>query len=182
MKKYVKYILVVFACFCFGLMRVNASTIKFETNAVFQLYQLENKSIPKDKMLLLDNQNNGLSQFHFCDKKGVLQVFRIAGVVKNIFKILVPVLLIIVVSIDLGKALISGDDKDLMEQKDVIIKRLVAAVLVFLLPTIIDIILKQISTYNSGNYYNTGGGGEFGKCTLCFASPSESNCEGRAVS
>ena len=131
-------------------------------------------------LLLFTVDVNAAEALNFCERKGILQVFRIIGSVKNILKILVPILLIIMTTIDFGKVALSGDDKDMANAKSMAIKRVIAGIIIFFIPTIVDAVLKQVSAYDADDYYNNSGTGTFGKCSYCFASPSKENCENRA--
>lgn len=71
-----------------------------------------------------------------CDE-GVINVFKIGGNILFIVKIIVPILLIISASVDIFKAVIGSDQELLMKQIQVVIKRAIAALIVFLLPSII---------------------------------------------
>ncbi len=113
----------------------------------------------------------------FCKQEGIIRIVRIAGTVKNIMKILVPVLLIVMASIDIGKALLSGDEKDMKEATTLMVKRLIAGLIVFFIPTIVDVILNNISNYSTSDYAYSKTKGDYVICTKCFSSPSRANCE-----
>ena len=59
-----------------------------------------------------------------------------------IFKIVIPVLLIIFGMIDLGKAVVSSDEKAIKQSTSSLIKKLVAALVIFFLPTIVSAIVN----------------------------------------
>ncbi len=124
--------------------------------------------------------NNNYLEFRFCERPGVLKVMHIIGMFKDILKILVPVLLIIFAIIDTEKNAVSGNDKDIKNSMNMALKRLIAGIIIFFIPTIVDFVLTRISLYNQGNYSDTEGGG-FAKCAYCFASPRKENCEDRAT-
>ena len=74
-------------------------------------------------------------------------ILKITMIIKNIFdilKIVIPLILIIVVSIDAGKYIISGSNDELSKKAKQITARIIAAVLVFLVPTILGFCLKFI--------------------------------------
>ena len=64
----------------------------------------------------------------------------------NVVRILVPIALIVLGSIDIGKAVIAGDEKKIKEAQKPFVKRIVAAVIVFLIPWIVDIIMSIAGT------------------------------------
>lgn len=74
----------------------------------------------------------------------------IVGVIKNgvfpIFQIGIPILLILMGSIDLGKAVISSDDKAIKESTSKLIKRCISAIAVFFVVTIVKLLMNIIAT------------------------------------
>lgn len=71
-------------------------------------------------------------------------VYYITMVIK-ILQIAAPILLIIWASVDLLKSVISGDEKKILETRKPVIKRFVAAALVFLVPAITSWIVDSFS-------------------------------------
>lgn len=76
----------------------------------------------------------------FCYDSAPLMNF--LHIVLVIFKIVVPVLLIIFGMIDLGKAVVSSDEKAIKQSTSSLIKKLVAALVIFFLPTIVSAIVN----------------------------------------
>lgn len=67
---------------------------------------------------------------------------QIIGIVKqvlDIIKIGIPIVLILFGTIDLGKAVMAGDEKEIKAATQLLIKRAIAAVAVFLLVTVISL-------------------------------------------
>lgn len=90
-------------------------------------------------MLLLDLSN--------C---GPLDLIRIVYLFKLILKfvfVVIPIALVVIISIDLAKVVISGDDKTQRAATKTIINRLVFAVLLFFVPTIVNIVNRVIGDY-----------------------------------
>ncbi len=72
----------------------------------------------------------------------------VLGTIKTIFDIIkigVPLFLIILCAIDLFKAMTSGDEKKQQEARKTIVRRLIYAVIIFLLIPILSLILDLIS-------------------------------------
>ncbi len=67
-----------------------------------------------------------------------LLVFQVIGYIILIIKILVPIILIVLGSIDLGKASLSGDDKAVKEAAIIFAKRVLIGLIIFFIPTILD--------------------------------------------
>ena len=80
-------------------------------------------------MFLLD----GASEF--CTTTA--SIWQFVGVFVTIFKIVIPILLIIFGSIDLGKAVVASDDKAIKSATTTLVKRLIAAIVIFFIPTIV---------------------------------------------
>ena len=74
----------------------------------------------------------------------------IVGVIKNgifpIIQIGIPILLILMGSIDLGKAVISSDEKAIKGATSNLIKRCIAAIAVFFIVTIVRILTNIIAS------------------------------------
>lgn len=68
-------------------------------------------------------------------------VITIIKAVLNIIQIGIPILLILMGSIDLGRAVLSSDDKAIKESTSRLIKRVIAAVAVFFVFTIVKLIM-----------------------------------------
>ena len=62
----------------------------------------------------------------------------------NLFKIIVPLLIIGLSSFDFIKAITNKDDKDIKKSFTKLMKRLIAAVVLFFLPILIEILLELI--------------------------------------
>ena len=65
----------------------------------------------------------------------------------------IPILLIVFGSIDLGKAVMSSDEKEIKGATGKLIKRIIAGVVVFFIPFLVDLVMNLISTSGtvSGN-------------------------------
>lgn len=100
-----------------------------------------------------------------------LLVFQVIGYIIIIIKILVPIILIVLGSIDLGKATVSGDDKIIMEKAVKFGMRVLTGVIIFFIPTILDFFLSLVSGVSEtmANYR---------PCTNCIFYPN-SKCNAR---
>ena len=72
----------------------------------------------------------------FC--KSMQPILDVVGTVVTIFKIAIPVILIILGSIELGKAVIASKDDEIKKATSGLIKRVIGAVVIFFIPTISD--------------------------------------------
>lgn len=82
---------------------------------------------------------------------GLLPVVRFVR--KGIFPIIqigVPIILIIMGAIDLGKAVLSSDDKEIKGATSKLIKRCIAAVAVFFVVTIVTLLMNLFTSADTG--------------------------------
>lgn len=84
----------------------------------------------------------------FCSKTA--DIWQLIGKAFLILKVVIPLLIIIFGIVNLSKAVLSGEDKAIKENVSKLIKRLIAGVVIFLVPTIIRFIFDSLS-YISGN-------------------------------
>ena len=67
----------------------------------------------------------------------------IIGIVRTVLKILqigIPIILLLFGTIDLGKAVMAGDEKEIKSAINILIKRAIAAVAVFLLFLLVSVV------------------------------------------
>lgn len=72
-----------------------------------------------------------------------------------ILQIGVPILLLIFGSIDLGKAVMSSDEKQIKEATSKLMKRAIAAVVFFLIPTLVTFIMNILASNSNGEVTGT---------------------------
>ncbi len=78
---------------------------------------------------------------------GMLFLVRIIR--KGVFPILqigIPIILIVLGTLDLGKAVIESDEKKVKEAQGRLIKRCIYAVAVFFIVTLVNVVLSMVST------------------------------------
>ncbi len=81
----------------------------------------------------------------FCSNSGVLTIFTILGFAVTALKIVIPIILIILGMLDMGKAVTSGKDDEIKKQLVVFLKRAIAAIAVFFVPSIVGLIMQIIN-------------------------------------
>lgn len=74
----------------------------------------------------------------------------------------IPIILIIMGSIDLGKAVLASDDKEIKGATSKLVKRAIAAVAVFFIPLLVNMLMKMVA--NNGTSTSTGGEKNFVQC------------------
>ena len=87
---------------------------------------------------------------NICDNPSILSVMRIINMVILIIKIVVPIILILVGMITLMKTIKVGDDDLLAKAKKQLINNALAAIMVFLVPTIVSVLVKV--SFSNGEY------------------------------
>ena len=95
----------------------------------------------------------------FCTNPDMGTVLRIIGIVVFGIKVVVPILLIIVGMVDLAKAVNAKDEKEIKTAQQNLVKKAIAAVLVFLVVTIVSILMSIV------------GSGEYKNCLNCVNHP-----------
>lgn len=80
---------------------------------------------------------------------GIASVVGLAKMVIKVLQLVVPIGLIIMGTIDMAKAVIAGDEEKMKEAQKPFIKRIIAAVIVFLIPIIVNMVLSFVTTGNS---------------------------------
>ena len=83
------------------------------------------------------------------------------AIIKFLLKIvqwIVPVILILLGTIDLVKAVIAGKDDDIKKHQQTLIKRIIAAVIVFLVPVIVSILMGWIGNDDWKECWNDANG------------------------
>lgn len=109
---------------------------------------------------------------HFC--KGPVQgVFTTLGWIFFALKIIVPLLLIIMGSVDFGKAVLSSKDDEIKKSAKTLAMRAVIGILIFFVPTILNLVINVIDSSkdnDASNVYK----GTFWDCTRCMLDPNAS--------
>lgn len=90
----------------------------------------------------------------------------LVSLVINGIKIVVPILLIIFGMLDLGKAVTAGKEDDIKKGQSVFMKRAIAAITVFLIVAIVQLIFSLLSQ-QTGDQNITG-------CINCFVNGANS--------
>ena len=88
-------------------------------------------------MLLLDTASQ------FCHDTA--RIWGLLGYVVLVIKIAIPLILIILGMVDLGKAVVSSDEKAMSKSVSTLLKRFIAAVVVFFVPTIVSALFNALS-------------------------------------
>lgn len=91
----------------------------------------------------------------------LVNVIAIVRLVMNIICIAVPIIMILMGTLDLFKAVTAGKDEDIKKKQKALITRIIAGVLVFLVPTIVSVIMNLIGVSSWRACWNNAAKGNF---------------------
>lgn len=72
-------------------------------------------------------------------------IIRIVGLIVKILQIAAPILLIILVTIDVVRIISGKDEKEMNDAKNKIVKRLIYAIVIFLVPLLVKLALGMVA-------------------------------------
>ncbi len=97
---------------------------------------------------------------NFCaDTKDIWQI---VGRILGVFKIVIPLLIIIFGCIDLGKAVVASDDKEIKKALKQLAMRAVAGIAIWFVPTLVSLVFSLVEVSSNGDYE---------VCKTCITSP-----------
>lgn len=114
---------------------------------------------------------NDFRKENFCSN-AVEGTFTTLGWIFVILKIVIPIIIIVFGTIDVAKAVVASKDDELKKSIYSLIKRVIAGIIIFLIPTFLNFIVKIV---NGETIYDETSG-TFGRCTYCMLNPGE--CRG----
>ena len=83
----------------------------------------------------------------FCSDTKELLTF--VGWIITIFKIAIPLIIIIFGMMDFGKAVVSEKDEDVKKQAVKLLRRAIAGIIIFFIPTLVIWIFETVNDYSS---------------------------------
>ncbi len=83
---------------------------------------------------------------NFCT--GTKSIWALIGKVLFIFKIVIPILIIIFGMMDLGKAVVAAKDDEIKKAVKMLAMRAVAGVIIFFIPTLIGFVFKIVDGFS----------------------------------
>ena len=89
----------------------------------------------------VDDNCGGLEPIVRIIKKGLFPIVQIG----------IPILLIVFGTIDLGKAVISSDEKEVKGAQSRLVKRCIYAVAIFFVSTVVSLVMSLVATGTNGN-------------------------------
>ena len=82
---------------------------------------------------------------------GLLPIVRVLVQLIKILMIVIPIALILLGTIDLGKAVIASDEKEVKAAQSRLIKRFIYAALIFFVPMLVGVIMNIVSAGGEGD-------------------------------
>ena len=82
---------------------------------------------------------------------GLLPLVKVIVALIKIFMIIIPIGLIVFGTIDLGKAVIASDEKEVKAAQGRLIKRFIYAALIFFIPMLVGAIMNVVSAGGEGD-------------------------------
>lgn len=104
---------------------------------------------------------------NFCNQAS--KVFQLLGVVINILKIAIPIIIVLLAILDLGKAVMAGEEKEIKEAQKMLVKRIIYGVLIFFVTTIVQVVFGLIGENITG--------GNGAACWACATDPNGKSCK-----
>lgn len=117
---------------------------------------------------LCEGDNCDISLSGLCNEPKVARTLQFLGVILFIVKIFVPFLIIVLGSVDFAKAMIDGKNDEIPKKIPVLIKRVIAGIVVFLIPSIINFLFGVIDTYSETMQ-------QYDNCRVCIFEPDNCN-------
>ena len=82
------------------------------------------------------------------------QVFVVVQFILKLIQWVAPIILIVIGSIDMVKAIIAGKEDEIKKHQQTLIKRLISAVIIFLIPLAVSIVLGWVGGNNWKNCWS----------------------------
>lgn len=117
---------------------------------------------------------NTVSGIDLCSQNGVKHVLHVVGYLLFAAKIAVPLLLVVMGTMDFAKALTDSDDKGTKDALAKLIKRIIAGVIIFFIPTIFNFTFSLIDDVVNNQ-------SKFTQCSDCLFTPFSGNCAYRKL-
>lgn len=103
----------------------------------------------------------------FCLKSA--RIWQIVGYILAVVKIVIPLLIIILGVIDLGRAVVSSDQKIIKDAGGKLVKRVILGICIFFIPQIIDLIFSMVGVFSEEMQE------DYDNCFTCITQPD--NCD-----
>ncbi len=123
-----------------------------------------------NKLMLLgvDVSVNVGAEDGFCAQSA--NIWQTVGYILMVFKIVIPILLIVFGMIDLGKAVIASKDDEIKKATKSLLIRAISAIVIFLIPTLVGVLMGIVGNFSdvSDDYHI---------CSACISNPLNEDCK-----
>lgn len=92
---------------------------------------------------------NILDVVNFCEDHDIQVIFSFLGNILTIIKIVVPIILILMGSISLAKAMMSSENDSIKKATSSLTKKAIIAVIIFFIPSIVSFLMTMIGQNNN---------------------------------
>lgn len=103
----------------------------------------------------------------FC--AGTASIWQLVGNILTIFKIVIPILILIFGMIDLGKAVIASKDDEIKKAAKMLLIRILVGLVIFFIPTLVGFIFTIVGSFNDVK-------ADYDICAACISSPKSNDC------
>lgn len=102
---------------------------------------------------------------NFCGSTA--KIWKLVGRVLLVFKIVIPILLIIFGMMDLGKAVVANKDDEIKKATKQLAMRAIAGIVIFFIPTLVGFIFSIVDGFNDEV------GTDYDVCRTCIVKPGD---------
>lgn len=99
------------------------------------------------------------------------EILGLVGWALTIFKIIIPLIIIALGLLDLGKAAVSSKPEEIKKSAQSLVWRLVGGIVIFFVPTIIMLVFGFV-----GRFGDSKGNVDFDICYKCITAPWDATC------
>lgn len=104
----------------------------------------------------------------FCNDTS--EIWQVVGNVVTMLKIAIPLIIIVLAIIDLGKAAISSKDDEMKTAFKTLVRRFIAGAVIFFVPTIVTVVFSLVGEFNDSTK------ADYTICASCISSPNGDTC------
>ncbi len=121
-----------------------------------------------------------MAKTSFCASTG--NIWQFIGYFIFWFKIIIPLIIIILGVIDLGKAVVAQKDDEIKKATTSIVKRIIIGIVIFFIPTLIYMFFGLVGIGNNAQDRNDQGFKECYECLLQpFGAGKKGSCKGQNI-
>ena len=95
-------------------------------------------------------------------------LWQIIGWVLWVFKIVIPIIIIVFGIIDLGKAVVASKDDEIKKSLKSLAMRAIAGIVIFFVPNLVGLIFNLVGGFKANDVQ-----AEYGICKTCIVSPAK---------